>query len=98
MGIIFKDLILHIKETDFKRQYTFYLYQLSIWFMKVPHINELKEANKIYAQKAKEHHWFVIYLILSLTRVLSTTNIGNKLGASLTQRWVNHQRNRLYTE
>ena len=92
MGIILRHAGFLIDDADFERQYIKYLYQLSIWFLKVPQIAELREANKLFALKAKEHLWFSIFIILTMTRLISRNRIGNRLGASLAHRWINFQR------
>ena len=92
IGIILCDLGRQIGKIDFERQFIKFISLLSRYYYKTPYVKELKDANIVYSNKAREHRWYGLFIILTLTRLISHNKYGNRLGASLTQRWVNHQR------
>ena len=87
-GVLLCDIINHFEEKDFVRQFKRYLRDFARWYSLAPYVLSMKTAHRAFQKQAFSHGMYYITLILFISRLISFSEFGRKVGRHLTKLWI----------
>lgn len=87
-GILLCDIINHFEEKDFILQFKRNLREFAHWYSLAPCVLSMKTAHRAFQEQAFSHGLYYISLILFISRFISFSEFGRKVGRHLTNLWI----------